>query len=436
MRGSYDAEIEFVSNALARAIVERETDLVDGATAADEIVRELLRRVGSRTTGNVLGALAERVTAEAVAGGYRVERRAVVPFMTVFGVLAIQSPYLIGVAGGARPVKDRLGIVGRSKSPAVERALIDFGIEESFALAGARFYEHYGFHVGRTSILRVVEGAGREAEDYVAARLAAEPERPEMAPPDVITVQLDGSETRTATLEPRDDGSVSPRRRLPRRRRVEQWREVRVGQVTRYGEAHRIYVAKVAGYPEVVADMRRAADHLGAKEANLVVAPVDGGNGLREAIESVFHDAQIVLDWPHFRSHLFETAAEMQRGRDTVERWTSTIDAGGVDEVITELEHYASVTRRPGADRARRLAAHLDRFRDAVDYQRFRQEGLPTGCGQIEAAHRVIPQKRLKKPGAWWDPANVNPVLALRVVRANGWWEPFCAARARHHAAA
>jgi hypothetical protein len=34
-------------------------------------------------------------------------------------------------------------------------------------------------------------------------------------------------------------------------------------------------------------------------------------------------------------------------------------------------------------------------------------------------------QERLKIPGACWHPDTVNPMLALRVIRANGWWEPF-----------
>ncbi len=50
---------------------------------------------------------------------------------------------------------------------------------------------------------------------------------------------------------------------------------------------------------------------------------------------------------------------------------------------------------------------------------------LPIGSGEIESAHRYIPQKRLKIPGATWHPDTVNPMLALRIVRANGWWDDF-----------
>lgn len=41
------------------------------------------------------------------------------------------------------------------------------------------------------------------------------------------------------------------------------------------------------------------------------------------------------------------------------------------------------------------------------------------------SSHRYIPQKRLKIPGATWHPNTINPMLALRVIRANDWWNDF-----------
>jgi hypothetical protein len=31
----------------------------------------------------------------------------------------------------------------------------------------------------------------------------------------------------------------------------------------------------------------------------------------------------------------------------------------------------------------------------------------------------------MKIPGATWHPNTVNSMLALRIIRANGWWEDF-----------
>ena len=60
-----------------------------------------------------------------------------------------------------------------------------------------------------------------------------------------------------------------------------------------------------------------------------------------------------------------------------------------------------------------------------LDYKGALEKGLPIGSGEIESAHRYVIQQRLKLPGAWWKADNVEPMLALRVVRANEDWAKY-----------
>ena len=53
------------------------------------------------------------------------------------------------------------------------------------------------------------------------------------------------------------------------------------------------------------------------------------------------------------------------------------------------------------------------------------ERGLPIGSGEIESAHRYVIQERLKLPGAWWTPPNVEAMLALRLNRANREWGDY-----------
>ena len=55
---------------------------------------------------------------------------------------------------------------------------------------------------------------------------------------------------------------------------------------------------------------------------------------------------------------------------------------------------------------------------------------IRTGSLERAAARERCPVKRLKLPGAWWHPDIVNPMLALRVLRANDWWDDFWLAAA------
>jgi hypothetical protein len=93
-----------------------------------------------------------------------------------------------------------------------------------------------------------------------------------------------------------------------------------------------------------------------------------------------------------------------------------------VQGLVTEGE---AEDTRTANDRLRRLLNHLDRFAEAVDDGRFQEQGWPIGSGEVESAHRDIPQERLNIAGACWPPDTVNPMLSLRVIRANGWWDDF-----------
>jgi hypothetical protein len=330
----------------------------------------------------------------------------------------------------ARPTRTTLRLASRGRSPSVERALTDFGAEESFARAAKRFKEHYGWEIGRTTVLRVVEQRAHEAERYVAERLqeaALAYKEPIRLRPgvDELLVELDGCEIRTGTLVLTDTGKKSAVRGLDTRKRNEEWRDVRVGFARPLTEMTRTYVASMANYDVVTDQLFSAAVDRGLSERTQVVGVADGGNGLREALDAKFVDLRFILDRPHFKGHLYETADAMGLAGEAREEWVAAAvvacEAGKAPAVVEALRGFEG----RGDSRVRCLSNYLDRFSDAVDYEKARASGYPTGSGEVESAHRYIPQKRMKIPGACWSPATINPMLALRVMRENDWWEPF-----------
>ena len=146
---------------------------------------------------------------------------------------------------------------------------------------------------------------------------------------------------------------------------------------------------------------------------------------MKEELEAQFPNLTFILDRPHVQKHLHESAEAMglkQEAReDWLDRQTQRIDAGRIREVIRELRQH----KGQGTQRLRQLAGYLEQFRDCVHYDAYKERGLPIGSGEVESAHRSIPQKRLKLPGATWKPETINPMLALRVIRANDWWEDY-----------
>jgi hypothetical protein len=65
--------------------------------------------------------------------------------------------------------------------------------------------------------------------------------------------------------------------------------------------------------------------------------------------------------------------------------------------------------------------------RNHLDYAAARHHKLPIGSGEIESGHRHVIQQRLKLSGAWWKEINLEPMLQLRVARANQLWAPYWA---------
>ncbi len=360
-----------------------------------------------------------------------------IPFFTVFGPIEVTALHLRNrvTKESFRPTQDRLRLSYRGRSLGVERALTDFGAEESFGRAATRFAEHYGYEIGRTTILRVVEERAVEAEVYVAEHLASEVlayNEPLKTRPGIecILTEMDGCEIRTGTLRRAKTRKKTAKRKLPKKQRVEAWRDVRLAFVRDLHSVDKTYVGGLRSFDDVGSDMFAAAVSRGLSSKTKVIGVADGGNGIREQMESKFVNLQFILDRPHLKHHLYETADAIGHKNKARESWVSSItelcETGNSKRAIAKLRRH----KGRGKSSCLRLSNYLNRFSDAVHYQAYRKAGYPTGSGEIESGHRVVPQKRLKIPGACWHPNTINPMMALRIMRENGWWKNFWNSRA------
>jgi hypothetical protein len=79
---------------------------------------------------------------------------------------------------------------------------------------------------------------------------------------------------------------------------------------------------------------------------------------------------------------------------------------------------------------------YLSARANQLNYRQALADGLPIGSGEIESAHRYVAQQRLKRPGAWWRVEHAEYMLALRINRINGDWDPYWKALAKQNSAA
>lgn len=313
----------------------------------------------------------------------------------------------------------------------MNRALSDFGSEESFGQAAQRFAEHYHYPVSSSTVNRVTKQVAQEAQEYVAQQLAqaeypeAGATRPADRVPDLL-IELDGCQVRTATIERVEEPDRPVDSSEPERRKVVRWQEVRIGLARGLDASHKTYVGQHGSYPEVSNALFQAAVLEGMSPETAVTAVSDGALGLREALDARFPDLLFILDQKHLKDQLYDTAEGIGVAPGDRPGWvTPRLDAiyrGEAGSVIQALTDDNATAPHP---RIAQFLGYLTRFADAVDYESFHNYGYPIGSGEVESAHRFVPQKRLKVPGACWHPESVNPMVALRVLRANGWWDAF-----------
>jgi len=356
----------------------------------------------------------------------------VIVYNVIFGAMELSSPYLWRAGEGSKPMIQDLGITHHGRTETVNRALTDFGIEDAFAQAGKRFAEHYGFKLSASTVDRVTKASALESQAYLEQRLRSDENGCEQASKpnglnEPILVELDGCEIRTGTFAPEEN---EPGNEPFHRTKILAWRDVRVGLARPMSADSKLYVAQMEKYPEVVSQLCSAAAMLGMTGQTHVVAVADGAQGLREELENQFSNMQFILDKPHLKKHLYETASALCYSENQQHQWVHAkleeVSEGHVENILKDLE--TQNTTEPN-NRLRQFIGYLSRFADAVDYNRFKELGYPIGSGEVESAHRSIPQRRLKLPGACWRPDSINPMLAMRVIRANGWWNDYWTSR-------
>ena len=153
----------------------------------------------------------------------------------------------------------------------------------------------------------------------------------------------------------------------------------------------------------------------------------DGAPWIAAQTKAKFGDqASYLVDFFHVCEYLVAASK-------TVRRTPSTLD-GNPERPFEKQRVYGCYRNWPimEADEiesekapVRSCHRYLSNRTDQLDYKGAIEKGLPIGSGEIESAHRYVIQQRLKLSGAWWKAANVQPMLTLRVVRANGDWEKY-----------
>jgi hypothetical protein len=293
--------------------------------------------------------------------------------------------------------------------------MTDFGADHAFGRASGKLKEHYGIEMPVSTIQRATEQHAQRIYEHEAAREL----RPGTAADVIFIGELDGS--MAPVVEP------SPAADDKRKGKVLSWKEVRLNLVHPQGSVSPRFGGNFAGgVEESGRQWWRCAVKAGFGPGSHLHAVGDGAPWIANQVELQFGpQGHYLVDFFHLCEYL--SAAATVCAPDHPQAWLDLQqDRLKANQVTAVLDTLAPFVR---ADKDDDPVTACDRYLrhrlDQLDYQGALQRGLPIGSGEIESAHRYLIQERLKLPGAWWSPAHIETMLALRLNRANREWEAY-----------
>jgi hypothetical protein len=296
-------------------------------------------------------------------------------------------------------------------SDAMERRILDFGVNTTFEEAAQRWGIHYPAPISSNLVRRVVDRVGRRAEaahSPLALQKACRPSP--AAPPRTLVVAGDGSMLGTR----------------------EGWKEAKVAVVApgdgvirdkgRSFVSGARYVAVLGGQDEFRVALKAALD---AELSDDVMHTVWLGDGAREnwtMASELCPFATQVLDLMHAIQNAVVCAKVLLGEADPLlplweARILQLLDAPSPDAAIFELlDCLPHTTTDEQLDALNRLVGYYRSNTSRMRYAEFRAQGLPIGSGIVESAHKHVLQVRMKQAGQRWSILRGRRMAHLRAL--------------------
>lgn len=322
-----------------------------------------------------------------------------------------------------RPLCERLALLPGGYSRGLQEAVVDFGAEDSFALAAERLGRHHPVTLCANTVRKITlshAGAMKErqrAEGCLGALPAKGAEQ--------LIAEADGT-----MLPVVDLGEASAK--VPDQRKIRQvrWMEMRLCAVRCADEVRVHYGCEATAVEFLGYRWSHCAGEAGWGLNSRIHVVSDGAAWIARQQQACFgSQATHLLDLYHVMEYLAAAQKAHVPWQRPRRRWLHTqkrrLLKGQSAKVIVELAPH--IEPKAAGDEAPIRAAwrYLSNHRHQLDYPRALAEKLPLGSGMIEGGHRHVLQKRLKISGAWWTSGNLEAMAQLRVCRANLQWDQY-----------
>jgi Uncharacterised protein family (UPF0236) len=363
-------------------------------------------------------------------------------FQSVLGELELDRAYYhCNECGeGFCPRDQQLGIGDSSLSPAIVRMIGTVGAMVSFQEGSELLEELAAVRVDAKQVERHAEALGSQiAEDE---RRHTTPLTEETLPP-TLYLGIDGTgipmrpEALAGRVGKQPDGSAKTREvKLctiwSAESRDAEGTPVRdAGSVTYSAAMESAATLDIAPVrSEFTERVLREATRRRFTEVTRTVVIGDGALWIWGIAQELFPHATQIVDRFHVKENLHRVAhaiygATSELAKKWARRRCQELDEGDIAKLMRALQRQI-----PRSEEARKCALYIQRNRHRMRYSEFRQQGLCTSSGVVEAGCKVAIATRLKRAGMHWTVRGSNAIIALRCCRLSGRFQDFWERRA------
>jgi hypothetical protein len=164
----------------------------------------------------------------------------------------------------------------------------------------------------------------------------------------------------------------------------------------------------------------------GVDQAEHVCAVMDGAEWIDGFVDWQCKDAVRILDFAHAAEYVSDIGQLAQAAgsvlpSDWLTKLLHDLKHQGPQATLQEVKRLRD--RHPEVEDIAKKVAYLEKREARMQYPQYQATGWPIGSGIVESGNKVVMQARLKGPGMHWEPAHVNPMLALRISACNDRWD-------------
>jgi hypothetical protein len=327
-----------------------------------------------------------------------------------------------------------MGLDEQRNSPALQRIVSLVGAVAPFEKASDLLGEIGSIPMAGSKIERITEQVGTRAQEWEERRQQQAMVGVEVGSNptiDRLYVEADGT-----TVPMRAEGARDKNQRTPGK--VE-YKEVKIGAVFeatiddagRPQGGPKTYTGTFGDAEACIRQVASEAKARGSRSAKEIVLLMDGGVWLWNRLPAAFEGQKVtaILDWCHPSERLGEIAQwkygeASAKAKQWADRQRDLLYNGHVQDVLRAIECLQPRGRK-AHDFLRKNLEYFRNHAHRMNYAELRTQGYFIGSGVIESACKHIVAGRLKQAGMKWSRHHVPKILALRIVRASGWWSQF-----------